>query len=186
MHVLRQLRPRCMEGSWQSRTNHGEVRDIGDTTVPLYIARPTGGKVDMQACVQQWSAQDLTHALVNPPALLCIQLERFVRRNRAIRKKSIPIAVGDVQMPMYVNASDRTVQIPYRLIAAIVHSGNSPNSGHYRSVLVASTETELIAERGSGRFQAYHTDDGVSAVAVDSLDAFDKDVYLLWFLKATA
>ena len=60
------------------------------------------------------------------------------------------------------------------------------NSGHYRSVLVASTETELIAERGSGRFQAYHTDDGVSAVAVDSLDAFDKDVYLLWFLKATA
>ena len=120
MHVLRKLRPQCMEGSWQSRSSHGEVRDIGDTNVPLYVATPSGGKHDIQTCVLQWSAQDLVHALVNPPVLLCIQLERFVRRNRAIRKKSVPIVAGDICMPMFVNASAHTEHIAYRLITILM------------------------------------------------------------------
>ena len=161
MHVLRQLRPQCMEGSWQSRSSHGEVRDIGDTNVPLYVTTPSGGKHDIQTRALQWSAQDLVHALVNPPVLLCIQLERFVRRNRAIRKKSVPIVVGDICMPMFVNASAHTEQIAYRLISMVVHLGNSPNTGHYRSVLLTPTEVGLTGN--PCHFQAYYTDDGVSA-----------------------
>lgn len=180
MHVLRQLRPQCMEGSWQSRSSLGEVRDVGDTNVPLYIVTPSGGKVGIQACVQQWSVQDFTHALVNPPVLLCLQLERFVRRNRAIRKKPVPIVAGNIYMPLFVAASNRTEQIEYRLISMIVHHGNSPNVGHYRSVLRAPAE-----DGNPGRYQAFYTDDGISAIAIDNMDSFEKDVYLLWYLKAT-
>ncbi|CAE7198220.1 unnamed protein product [Symbiodinium sp. KB8] len=107
-------------------------------------------------------------SLANPTAQLRAD------QNRAIRKKSVPIAVGDMRMPTFVNASNHTELIDYKLLSMVVHHGQSPNTGHYRSALTAEGQDH------------FYTDDGVSAVSIDDIGTLSRDVYMLWYLKVIA
>ena len=77
-------------------------------------------------------------------------------------------------MPTFVNASNHTELIDYKLLSMVVHHGQSPNTGHYRSALTAEGQDH------------FYTDDGVSAVSIDDIGTLSRDVYMLWYLKVIA
>ena len=116
-HVLTRLRPACLEGTWQARTLDGGIQDMGSTMSPLLIDLPPGA-TDLASCVRAGHLQARVHALFCTPKVLCIQLARFAHRNRAIRKRCIPIQLGDLDMPCFVGSSNTLSTVRYTLAAA--------------------------------------------------------------------
>ena len=180
-YLFSHLRPESLEGSWQSRKQCGEVCDVGDTMTPIFLPA-VSGMTGMQTCVAHWSQQDKVHALVNPPAVLLVQLDRFVRRNRAIRKRAQDIVPGDIRVPKFAGTSNEVEMVDYTLLAFVTHLGTSPHAGHYRMVLL--NRSEGAGELSVDHVTAYYTDDACDAVEISDIRVFARDAYLFWFMRS--
>ena len=180
-YLFSHLRPESLEGSWQSRKQCGEVCDVGDTMTPIFLPA-VSGMTGMQTCVAHWSQQDKVHALVNPPAVLLVQLDRFVRRNRAIRKRAQDIVPGDIRVPKFAGTSNSVEMVGYTLLAFVTHLGTSPHAGHYRTVLLSRSEG--AGELNVDHVTAYYTEDACDAVEISDIRVFARDAYLFWYIRS--
>ena len=129
-------------GKWEARLMHSGTLQCGDHggACPLLLTASLQACEEehlcsMQACIEYWRCQAHIHALTAAPEFLCIQINRFVHKERVCSKCLDPFHAEDqIKFPLY-DGRLRTVDVPYVLRACIVHLGQQPDSGHYRSVL---------------------------------------------------
>ena len=73
------------------------------------------------------------------------QLSRFHASDRRVRKSRSPVSLPNtVRLPVWVEG--RVEQVPFHFCSALIHLGDTPNSGHYRAVLMGSDSTYWITD----------------------------------------
>ena len=159
------------------------VADRG-TTWPIFInsqlpmPQPRAQPCMPQLLVDEWHEQANRCALSGePPAVLALQLNRFHVSHGTCTKILSRVSLSNsLSIPHFVHPLDRIALgleenvINYRLIAALVHYGDEPTAGHYRSVLVKE-------------HRQYLTDDQRPSTLIkpNQISEVESNVYVLLF-----
>ena len=110
-----------------------------------------------------WPQQAQTHALIEAPDCFLVQLGRFPHRG----KSHAPVRLQQpVRVPVYCGGIACEWH-QYDAIAGILHFGQSPMSGHYRSILRVA-QNWLI------------TDDAVAATPCEISTEHRRGLYVVW------
>ena len=118
-----------------------EVRDTALLWQPITMSVHGGG---LQATIDHWHRQPNTHALNSEAQVVVTQLRRFdYVDHRALKPRDrVTLSSGDtLRMPVFSGGGKmHTYDAPYRLLFAIIHSGDHPCAGHYQSLLFAESQ----------------------------------------------
>ena len=112
--------------------------------------------MSISACVRAWAwEQGAIHALMSAPPVLVIPVIRFTYDDRLPRRATERLRLeSHLDIPVYIRAdSIETEMIAYRLVACILHTGPTPQSGHYRA-LVCTDGGYVISD--DDRYGDYH------------------------------
>ena len=125
------------------------------------------------------TAQEDMHAALVPPEVLVVQVGRFEYHgdtNLSVKHRPSVVPDMDIQLPCFVRDM-QTRHVPYRLRAAFIHKGLSPNSGHYVALLYDETDTHPG--------NVWFADDGAPAVRItdDEVVAMYRDIYILFYTR---
>ena len=147
--------------SWQDRqlTKHESGH------APLILPIPYAA-FDLQDAVQAWHDRGYVYALLSPPTQTFLQLARYTGGSKNTAEAHIQ---DFVMMPVFEENLNVT-WARYEVTAAILHYGETPHSGHYRSHLKLND-------------QWYITDDGVCAVLQPILREHRRNVYAVWIKR---
>ena len=179
-HMIPQLQVSEYQGEWQARTvrrTRVHVHDGGQCCSPIALHLPTGVECTLQQCILRWHQQAAVHALSRVPAVLCIQLLRFQATKGASILKDHRVVRGlggSLRVPVFVNSvSTHCIWLTFDVVAAGLHYGDKPSSGHYRAALRDGEKLWL-------------TDDGLQAriVSVSDRTAIASSAYVLWCIRA--
>ena len=144
---------------------------------PLLMFPHPGDTLYLQRVIDQWHLQAAVHALVHPPNILCIQLQRFTGEEGHLTRNVRPLQDCHhiVHMPIF-ESQDSTVVTParYEVTAVQLHFGQSPDTGHYRTI--------LRGQKKFGNLQTWITDDNTPAQS--AAEHFPEASYLLWLRQA--
>ena len=160
--LLEYAQPSAYTGLWQSRYSFGTitcVADSGHLYQPITLDLNSNG---LQASIVDWHLQTFPHALRQAPRMLFFQLKRWAQKDpRRPAQKDLtryPFEVGAaVDLPLFARAQGLHVLWQrYRLVTILIHTGLSPWSGHYRSILSGFRQLP----NGSSQWMAMLTDDG--------------------------
>ena len=160
--LLEYAQPSAYTGLWQSRYSFGTitcVADSGHLYQPMTLELNSNG---LQASIVDWHLQTFPHALRQAPRMLFFQLKRWAQKDpRRPAQKDLtryPFEVGAaVDLPLFARAQGLHVLWQrYRLVTILIHTGLSPWSGHYRSILRGFRQLP----NGSSKWMAMLTDDG--------------------------
>ena len=176
MHLLPRLHISGLEGRWEARvqTEHElQITDTGRLHAPLIMFPHPGDILYLQRVIDQWHLQAAVHALVSPPSVLCLQLQRFTGERGDLLRNVRPLQDCHhiVHVPVFLSGTATHVRpAAYEVTAIQLHFGRSPETGHYRTVLRGQKEF--------GHSSLWITDDNCSAVSATNVhpDA----AYLLW------
>ena len=144
-----------LQGYWEARLNDGpHIRthqQVG--SIPLLML-PCEQDKALQQLVEDWAfEQDTRHisGLIAPPDVLSIQLMRFrVSRGGEIQKLEHYTALpARLQVPQFVDGLD-TQPVAYALQSVVYHIGDTPHSGHYKTMGVAAPLGEPTCEYTDG------------------------------------
>ncbi|CAE7020812.1 Pol [Symbiodinium sp. CCMP2456] len=165
-----------LEASWEARldTPHGVHKQDGGALIsPLIMALPAGGTLNLQGVIDQWHSQAAPHALTNAPTYLCIQLQRFTGDSSGLQRDTRPLQGHRTPVRLPCFDADTNIQCSwaqYQVVAAQLHFGDSPDAGHYRTV--------LYGQKKFGHLRAWVTDDNIAAQLAS--DDYAPSSYLLW------
>ena len=179
-HLLPRLRVNRSDARWEARvsTEQGiSIRDQGSMHSPLLMFPHPGDALYLQRVIDQWHLQAAVHALVNPPHILCIQLQRFTGERGHLTRHVRPLQDCHhiVHVPAFASESTAVVQpARYEVTAIQLHFGQSPDTGHYRTI--------LRGQKKFGHLQTWITDDNSSAKS--ATETFPDASYLLWMRQA--
>ena len=179
-HILPRLRVNHPDARWEARvsTERGmRIQDTGRMHSPLLMFPHPGDALFLQRVIDQWHLQAAVHALVSPPQILCIQLQRFTgERGHLVRNvRPLQDCHHIVHVPVFLSADATTVQpARYKVTAVQLHFGPSPDTGHYRAI--------LRGQKAFGSMQTWITDDNCSAQSATT--DFPEASYLLWLRQA--
>ena len=203
-HLTKDGVPRILAGRWESRVSgirehEPAIIRAWNTAVPL-IPLPCSGYATTQLALDSWMTQPgprneaYVTALAAAPAILSVQLLRFQEKGGRIKKVRSPVTINPViQVPTFT--ADHTQQLTmseYRLISGIVHTGDTPNTGHYRCFFLKpqshSSEVETIAEAlevGAATSALQLVDDGRTPVNTTARDVqhINRNWYILFFSR---
>ena len=175
-HLLPRLRVNRSDDRWEARvsTEQGlHIQDQGGMHSPLLMFPHPGDTLYLQRVIDQWHLQAAVHALVNPPNILCIQLQRFTGEGGHLTRHVRPLQDCHhiVHVPIF-ESHDSTVVKParYEVTAVQLHFGQSPDTGHYRTI--------LRGQKKFGNLQTWITDDNNPAQS--ATENFPEASYLLW------
>ena len=180
MYLLPRISPMGMCGRWEARNYVADdigVLDSGSLEGPIPIHLHAGATIHLQRSIEGWSSQvRARYALCHAPQILCLQLMRFQQQGVTVRKDTRPLEglSGVLHIPMYQGPRTlRTTLLPFQVTAVQHHYGESPVTGHYRSLLC-----------GQNRFaegRSWLTDDGKPA-QIMPLDSYElcTTAYLIW------
>ena len=134
------------------------------------------GEWHLQELVWQWEAQASQHAIESCPHLLCLCLARYSHSEGEARKNCSVVRCGHeaIAFAKFTSPHEISVdQVMYRVQSVVVHLGESPKQGHYRSFL-------------SHGGHWFYTDDGrVAELAQPTdLEVLSRQSYLLWLSRA--
>ncbi|CAE7364204.1 unnamed protein product [Symbiodinium microadriaticum] len=134
----------------------------------------------------RWGHQHYTHALATETPLFTIQIKRYGFREGQSYKISTPIALRPnavVDVPIFcTGAGTETYSAQYRLVFAVVHTGSTPNAGHYQTALSSGSRFLLSDDRiapkrrpappAAASFAANnHSDDGIGFYSTHTIDS---------------
>ena len=133
-------------------------------------------------------------ALAEAPAILSIQLLRFQEKGGRIKKVRSPVTVNPViSVPIFIDGhTQQLVTSEYRLISGVVHTGDTPNTGHYRCFCLnpqsSPSEVETIAEafdKGAATSALQLVDDGRMPFNTTARDVqhINRNWYILFFSR---
>ena len=183
MYLLPRISPVGMSGCWEARnyTDAGVVTlDSGSLEAPIPLHPNAGATIHLQQSLEGWSSQARArYALCHAPQILCLQLMRFCQQGESVRKDARPLEglSGVLQLPMYQGAHTLSIALqPYQVAAVQHHYGETPVTGHYRSLLCGQ---KFFAE---GR--CWLTDDGKPAQSTQlESSALSTTAYLIWLCQ---
>ena len=176
MHLLPRLQVSNLEGRWEARvcTERGlQITDAGRLHAPLIMFPHPGDILYLQRVIDQWHLQAAVHALVSPPSILCLQLQRFTGERGALLRNVRPLQDCHhiVHVPIFTSETTNHVcPAAYEVTAIQLHFGRSPEMGHYRTVLRGQKEF--------GCSNTWITDD--NSPAMSAANAHPDASYLLW------
>ena len=130
--------------SWEARQdisgdpNRVEISRIegGHLAHLLILGAPDGlCSSDPQNAINAWHTLDSIHALTSRPAHLFLALPRYRQLGARIVKNSIRLRLEDksVRVPIFRPDSLAVYWEEYTITTAIVHLGETPETGHYRT-----------------------------------------------------
>ena len=152
----------CLQGVWRPQ-------DAGTFDTPLLLPVEDSTACTMQEILDRWSQQAYPRCIDAPPALLPLQIGRFVHEAASDRK--IHAAVDGLDRPLLLHCTPDSVEsCAYQAQALVLHTGNSPHSGHYRAMV----------RSGSGWMIC---DDGQPAVSSGLTPALSREIYLVLCTK---
>ena len=109
-----------------------EIRDLGTCCTPLLLTML--GPSALQDLINDWgdSADADSHLLYEAPNVLCLQIDRF-RFDRKVRKVRYEV---DLQSGSFTMPGRGLLRLAYQVRALSIHLGETPTSGHYRTILI--------------------------------------------------
>ena len=139
---VRKFLPTLTWGTWQSRTSLGgqiRIHDHGQTHQPIALPG-TGGRADLLDMIDAWHGQAHLHALASSPSILALQLNRFStgRRGGAKVHSAYQVLYHTIFMPVFSGHGLNLSQVPYDVVACVIHDGTHSWQGHYRVLLKTS------------------------------------------------
>ena len=148
-HVLHSIAPELATADWQACRWEEEVRVVvatggGVRALPLALdLQPM--LVDVQTLVDGWAHQSALHGLTGRPALLLLQIGRFLDEGQRGERLEhcIDLRAREFFVPRSGGGADQEL-LHYRIRAAVLHTGRSRNSGHYRCVLFQEHAVWLV------------------------------------------
>ena len=153
---------------WEARTlGRGAHTTVDSGCGMVYLDLPSSD-CDIQELISAWSEQAHIHAFVSSAPIVIIQLGRFPHRGKSMVQVRFQQLVN---MPVFANGVQRNWE-PYHAVAGLIHIGESPHSGHYRSVLRVQQEWWI-------------TDDGVPAVQCADEAELKRGLYTVWLKRGT-
>ena len=154
---------RWHHGWWEARSfQEGALCRHETGRAPLLLPVPEGA-FDLQDAVQAWHDRGYVHALTSAPTITLLQLARYVEGRKNIAEAHMQ---DFLMMPVF-DVGLEIKWIRYQVVAAILHHGPTPHSGHYRSHLKLDEQWFL-------------TDDGIVAVPQPILQEHRRNVYAVW------
>ena len=157
-------------GRWQARLA-GSLEDSGSLTVPLAMHLPRGNQNDLtlQTIVNSWHEQHFLYALTSAPALVCIQLQRFLRPGW--KDQTCVHFDRFVSIPVFAELTGtEVIWQTYSVTAMIFHQGDTLHCGHYQCVCFADS-TMLCSE------------DHVPMFPIQQTEHLERSIYLIWVMK---
>ena len=129
---------------WEARSSANgliETRDRG-CSLPLSVSPSSevlhGRSVTtVQRVVDDWCQQEARHAAVVIPKVLVLQVGRFERDGAgAVTRKWVYDIIPErvLRFPMF-DGDWRVTSVPMQLSSVIIHRGETPHTGHYRTIL---------------------------------------------------
>ena len=154
-YLLAIAQPSGMAGTWESRENRGGEAHVHDSAMlwtPIPMDLPATG---LQSLVEGWSAQHYTHALAAETPFFTVQIKRFSFHDGRSHKRTDAIPLrpdAAVQVPIFCTGGGTSIELkPYRLVFAIIHTGNTPHAGHYQAALSCGSRFFLSDDRVAAR-----------------------------------
>ena len=135
-HLLKSAAPSASIGHWQSRLIEPlQVVDAGCLTTPIPFDMRGA---NLQALIDNWTAQATVHALVAHSGVVWLQLKRYEHREgRAYKNmQRLPIMPGElVALPIFESAAGVNLGYQqFRVGCLVVHYGAHLSTGHYQTV----------------------------------------------------
>ena len=186
-HWVAAGRPQVVSGRWEARIVEGMLVEIRLCHNPIpHQSGSTGSCWDhsLQQLVLEWHANQLgIQALADTPQLLMIRHMRFTRRANQTCKNTASVAIhATLQMPVFDGASLQCSFVSYRVSAILMHTGHTPQAGHYTARLLALSGQDTEITQCS-------TDDGRTARPLFRAVAHDPQVlvqgYVLLLCRGT-
>ena len=144
--------PSLLGVEWEARTSENgliETRDRG-CSLPLSVSPSSevlSGRsmTTVQRVVDDWCRQEARHAAIVIPKVLVLQLGRFDRDavGAVTRKWMYDIIPDRVLMFPVFDGEWGVTQVPMRLSSVIMHRGETPQTGHYRTILNVNDQLML-------------------------------------------
>ena len=150
---------------WQSRIEEIEGIRITDTGTFLFLSMPTSPST-LQELIEAWTFQHHVYGLTGEWPRIPVVLGRYAGRRKNQARVTFD---GDVMLPIFGEGRPLR-QARYQVGAALIHLGERPTSGHYRSLL-----------RGESAW--YNSDDARPCARTDLTREHACNVYLLWLVK---
>ena len=137
-HVVGSFRPPSFAGTWATRRLLPEglaVVEEGVTISPIQVPIP-GEVFLLQDAIDDWHCNGAVTALVDPPAAIHIQLERYQARAGRIQKRADCLCLAEriFRMPTFSDGVQTSYTL-YQLMAVHIHLGPTPAHGHYRCLV---------------------------------------------------
>ena len=122
--------------SWETRSPMEEGYVVDEEGLsPIFLATPLAN--DLQTMIDQWSRQTPARALITAERYAILALPRYVGDG----KNSNPIRLQEMlSLPVFEAAGSELIWHSYFLRAGVIHLGEEPTSGHYRSLISKETQ----------------------------------------------
>ena len=161
-----------VNGRWEARIAEGmlvEIRHFATTLSPINLDLPeTAGTISLQQLVLECGIQ----ALADAPQLLVIRLMRFTRTANQTCKNTVFVAIPTtVQMPVFDDASLQCSYVAYRVSAILMHTGHTPQAGHYTARLLPPSGQDA-------EITQWNTDDGRTARPLFRAVEYDPHIFV--------
>ena len=157
-----------LHGRWEARSfQDGRVQSYESGYAPITLPAPAHA-FTLQDAIQAWHTASHLHALVETPEITFLQLGRY---NGGAKHMAAAGYEDQVQMPVFQRGLDVS-WVSYEVQSAMLHYGDTPLSGHYRSHL-----------RTPSTDQWYLTDDHVTAQLQSIQHQHRCSLYAVWIKK---
>ena len=124
---------------WEARPVQGTAaarRPLIRGTAYVSVSLPRSAHATLQDCVVRWHEQKIPHGLLGAPPVLFVHLARYANIARGKNPIRLPCkAMQKVSFPVFRGTDHDVAWTSYTLVAAVMHLGPQPQSGHYRSFL---------------------------------------------------
>ena len=149
------------------------IMDRGDGC-PLLLPVPPSesASITLQSMLDDWQSQAMVHGFESAPMSVVLQIGRFIQVDAAWTKSTRRVLIPDTcSLPVFTDGLNLEHR-RYKFRAGLIHLGDSPRTGHYRSILKAEVGPALFI-----------TDDGVYAARVTRAqeDMVQANLYLCFF-----
>ena len=180
MYLLPRISPMGMCGRWEARNYTADgivILDSGSLEGPIPIHPHAGATIHLQQSIEGWSSQARArYAQCHAPKILCLQLMRFQQQGVSVQKDTRPLEglSGVLHLPMYRGPRTLSTTLqPFQVAAVQHHYGESPVTGHYRSL--------LCGQKRFAEGRSWLTDDGKQA-QITPMDSHELSTtaYLTW------
>ena len=157
-----------LHGRWEARSfQDGRVQCYESGYAPITLPTPAHA-FTLQDAIQALHIKSHLHALIETPEITFLQLDRY---NGGAKNMAAADYKDKVMMPGFQRSLDVS-WVSYEVQSAILHYGDTPLSGHYRSHL-----------RTPNTDQWYLTDDHVAAQLQPIQHQHRCNLYAVWIKK---